>query len=265
METLGYFLAVVMGMVLGLLGGGGSILTVPILVYFFGLPAAIATGYSLLVVGITSLVGSVKYYRERLIDFRIALLFAIPSMIGVLVSRKYLLPVLPDNMSVFSLGVTKDQVIMLFFAVLVLVISVFMFKAKEEDANKDSQASISKNKLYWIALEGFLVGVITGFVGAGGGFMIVPALMLLANVPLRKAIATSLVIISLKSLAGFVGDLSEGSQFDWYFLSVFVSITMIGVLLGTVLNKKMPVLVLRKGFAYFVFGMGLLIVVKELL
>jgi uncharacterized protein len=264
MDILGYFLAIIMGLVLGLLGGGGSILTVPILVYFFGLPATLATGYSLLVVGLTSLLGAYKYYREKLIDFKVAALFAIPSMGGVLVSRKYLLPSLPDTISIGAFITNKDQVIMITFAVLVLVISAFMLKAKDSDSSSQKKESSKTKDLILISVEGFIVGCVTGFVGAGGGFMIVPALILLAKVPLRKAIATSLIIISLKSLAGFLGDLSEGVVFDWQFLTVFIGFTLSGVMLGTILNKKIPVTTLRKSFAYFVFIMGLFIVSKEL-
>ncbi|MFT5170319.1 MAG: putative membrane protein YfcA [Candidatus Marinamargulisbacteria bacterium] len=266
MALIGFSLAIVMGLILGLLGGGGSILTVPILVYFFGVSAVMATGYSLLVVGLTSLVGAARYYKDDLIDFRIAFLFSVPSMVGVFISRKFLLPALPDAVSLFSSTVTKDQFIMGIFALLVLAISGFMFKAKEVDRSieKERPALSKKSDFAIIIVGAFLMACLTGFVGAGGGFMIVPALMLLANVPLRKAIATSLVIISFKSLAGFVGDLSEGLPFDWHFLSIFIGITMIGVFLGAVLNKRIPAPILRKGFAYFVFVMGLFIVVNEI-
>jgi len=264
MESIGYLLAVLMGLVLGLLGGGGSILTVPILVYFFGVSATVATGYSLLVVGVTSAIGAIRYYKDELIDFKVSILFAIPSMIGVLVARKYLLPSVPDRVSLSILSVSKDQVIMLAFAILVLVISIFMLKAKERDEECVLTRTPQKRNLPLIGVEGFVVGLLTGFVGAGGGFMIVPALILLAKVPLRIAIASSLVIISLKSLSGFLGDLSEGMSFDWMFLMTFIGFTMAGVLMGTLVNQKMPVTLLRKGFAYFVFLMGVLIVLKEL-
>ena len=246
MDILGYILAIVMGLVLGLLGGGGSILTVPILVYFFGISATVSTGYSLLVVGLTSLVGAVKYYKEKLINMRVVFLFALPSMAGVLVARKYLLPALPDVVSIAAFHIPKDQIIMLTFAFLVLAISIFMLKAKDKDESNKKVGLSKYNRMILISIEGFLVGCITGFVGAGGGFMIVPALILLANVPLREAIATSLVIIALKSLAGFVGDLSEGVYFDWVFLSVFIGFTMLGVVLGTMLNKKINCIAILK-------------------
>ncbi|RAP38988.1 permease [Candidatus Marinamargulisbacteria bacterium SCGC AAA071-K20] len=266
MDLIGSLLAIIMGFILGLLGGGGSILTVPILAYFFGFTAVVATGYSLFVVGITSLLGSVKYYKEQLIDFKIAALFSIPSMIGVFISRKYFLPMLPEVMTIGSISLEKNQVIMGLFAMLVLVISGFMFRAKDESSNtSQTKKPLHFRDLLLISVGGFLMACLTGFVGAGGGFIIVPALVLLARLSLRKAIATSLVIISFKSFAGFLGDLLGGLVFDWSFLLNFIMFTMVGVLLGTIFNKRVPVSVLRKGFAYFVFVMGIFIVLKELL
>lgn len=264
MEFIGYILAIVMGIVLGLLGGGGSILTVPILVYFFAVPAALATGYSLFIVGITSLLGSVKYITAKKVDFKVAFLFALPAMLGVFVSRKFIVPLLPDLISIASFTVSKDQLILFAFAVLVLVISVFMLTAKDRDEQVNRIHISPIKKMSLIALEGLGVGAVTGFVGAGGGFMIVPALMLLGNVPLKRAIATSLVIISMKSLLGFVTDLSEGVLIDWHFLIVFSGITLVGVVLGTLINSRIQATILRKVFAYFVFIMGVLIILKEL-
>jgi uncharacterized membrane protein YfcA len=265
MEIIGYFLAILMGFILGLLGGGGAILTVPILVYFFGIPAVLATGYSLLVVGLTSALGSIKYYRDNLIDFRVAIWFSIPSMLGVFLSRKYVLPIIPENFSVFKYIFNKDQVIMLAFALLVLLIALFMFKSKEPNKDVNQQLKHKKINPIKISFGGLFVGIITGFFGAGGGFIIVPSLMLLANITLRKAIATSLLVIALKSLAGLASDRSEGISLDWYFLSIFMGFTICGVILGSLLNNRISIAILRKGFAYFVFVMGLLIVVKELL
>ncbi|MBT5954596.1 sulfite exporter TauE/SafE family protein [bacterium] len=263
MEVLGYGFAILMGMVLGLLGGGGSLLTVPILVYLFKMPAITATGYSLVVVAGTSLFGAIPYIRQKLVDFKIAAVFAVPSMVGVFSSRKWLLPALPAEMSIGFISFTKDQFILVVFAVLVLIISGFMLK-KKSSVNSDVPSRFPK----WafpiiVGVEGLLVGVVTGFVGAGGGFMIVPALMFFANLPLRKAIATSLVIISLKSFVGFLGDISSGVTFDWIFLMSFISCTSFGVVLGAFISKKVPVEWLRKGFAYLVMVMGVFIILKE--
>lgn len=262
-DIVGYGFAVLMGVVLGLLGGGGSLLTVPILVYLFKIPAITATGYSLVIVAGTSLFGAIPYLRQTLVDFKIAALFAVPSMIGVFSARKWLLPALPEEMTVGLFSFTNDQFVLVIFAVLVLIISVFMLK-KKSGVKKAGPSRFPK----WsfpivVGVEGLFVGIVTGFVGAGGGFMIVPALMFFANLPLRNAIATSLVIISLKSFVGFWGDVSSGVTFDWVFLMSFIAVTSLGVVLGAIVNKKIPVEWLRKGFAYLVMVMGVFIILKE--
>ena len=262
-DVLGYSLAGVMGLILGLLGGGGSILTVPVLVYCFGVPAALATGYSLLIVGVTSGLAAIRYIPEKLLDFRVATLFAIPSILGVLLSRMWILPMVPEQVPVLGNIVSKDQLILFVFSLLIIFISFFMFKSK--DAEKLEACASDGHAVSYplIVVEGLVVGTVTGFVGAGGGFMIVPALVLFANIPLRRAIATSLLIISSKSLIGFGGDLIEGLHFDWGFLTVFLGITLLGTMIGTKLNSKIHPEKLRQAFAYFVFVMGVFILIKE--
>lgn len=264
MITLGVGLCVLMGVTLGILGGGGSILTVPILAYFFGIPATLATSYSLFVVGLTSLFGAFKYAQDRLLNFKVALLFSIPSSLGVLGARRWLLPAIPDWIQIGQFGVSKDQFILSVFAVLVLVISVFMLRAKEPGEHQDTPASEPRFPGVWIALEGLIVGGITGFVGAGGGFMIVPALVLLAKIPLREAIATSLLIISFKSLVGFTGDVLAGMHMNVALLAGVTALTVLGAWIGTKLSSKLNVALLRKSFGIFVLVMGLAILIKEL-
>lgn len=264
MIFLGYILAVFMGAILGVLGGGGSILTVPILVYFFNIPASLATGYSLLVVGLTSAIGAYRYYTQNLLNFKIAFMFSLPSVVGVLFARKIVLPAFPNELFFMDLSLSKDAFIMISFSILVIVISLFMFKAKEPSKTETGNQKTSRVNLLLIGLEGFFVGALTGFVGAGGGFMIVPALVLFGNIALREAIATSLLIISIKSLSGVVGDLTESVVFDWSFIAIFFAITTVGVILGARLNTVIEVSKLRKGFAYFVLLMGILILSKEI-
>jgi uncharacterized membrane protein YfcA len=261
---IGLGLAILMGVTLGILGGGGSILTVPILAYFFDIPATLATSYSLFVVGITSLFSAFKYAQNKLINLRVAFLFSIPSSIGVLLARRWLLPAVPDWVQWGSLAISKDQLVLITFALLVLVISVFMLKAKDPDAaTAGTQGSPSLSAL-WIIVEGLSVGAITGFVGAGGGFMIVPALVLLAKVPLREAIATSLLIIAFKSLVGFAGDMAGGMDVDLILLGIITGLTISGAWIGTAISARLNVTLLRKSFGIFVLLMGLAILIKEL-
>lgn len=260
-QLLGYLGALFIGIVLGLIGGGGSILTVPILVYLMYVNPVTATAYSLFVVGVSALVGAIRNMQKGLVDFRTAIVFAIPAFIAVYATRKFLVPAIPDTL--FNIGdflVTKDIAIMLFFAVVMLVASISMIKSKRED-NQESDAVSYNYPL--IIIEGIVVGVLTGIVGAGGGFLIIPALVLLAKLPMKKAVATSLLIIAIKSLIGFLGDV-ENLTIDWQFLLIFTSLAVIGIFIGIYFSKFIEGKKLKKGFGWFVLIMGVYIIFKEL-
>lgn len=250
-----------MGLTLGLLGGGGSILTVPILVYLLGINPVLATAYSLFVVGTTSLVGAVRNIMKGMVDIKVAVVFAIPAFIAVYLTRRYIVPAIPEE--IFTIGefvLTKDLAVMLFFALIMLAASFSMIrgrKEKEVDQN-------AKLKMPLIVLEGAVVGVLTGLVGAGGGFLIIPALVLFANLPMKRAVATSLVIIAVKSLIGFLGDV-QNLEIDWIFLLTFTGFSIIGIFIGIYLNKFIDGKSLKKGFGWFVLVMGIYIILKELI
>lgn len=261
MDILGYAGALLIGVVLGLIGGGGSILTVPILVYVLGVEPVLATAYSLFVVGSTAAVGAVRNIQMKMVDFKTAIIFAIPAFITVYLTRKFLVPAIPAHL--FSLGsfeMTRDVAIMIFFAVVMLVASISMIKGRKEEEESDQQVSYNYPM---ILLEGTLVGVLTGIVGAGGGFLIIPALVLLAKLPMKRAVATSLLIIAIKSLFGFLGDLQNVS-IDWTFLMGFTALAIAGIFLGIYLNQYLDGKKLKKAFGYFVLIMGVYIVLNEL-
>lgn len=260
-QIFGYIGALFIGIVLGLIGGGGSILTVPILVYLLFVNPVTATAYSLFVVGVSSLVGAIRNIQKGLVDFKTAIVFAIPAFIAVYTTRKYLVPAIPEDL--FSIGdfmITKNIGIMLFFAIVMLVASVSMIRNKRDDKEENSEVSYNYPL---IIIEGVLVGVITGIVGAGGGFLIIPALVLLAKLPMKKAVATSLLIIAIKSLIGFIGDV-ENLDIDWSFLLTFTSISVVGIFLGIYLSNFIEGKKLKKGFGWFVLVMGIYIIYKEL-
>ena len=262
-ELLGYLGALIVGLVLGLIGGGGSILTVPILVYFIGLNPVVATAYSLFVVGVTSVIGAYKNFKKGLVDVKTAIIFAIPAFIAVYITRRFLVPTIPD--SVFTLAgfeVTKNIFIMLFFAIIMLLASFSMIKAKKNTQIDNTTTKIKYNYPL-IAIEGILVGALTGLVGAGGGFLIIPALVLLVKLPMKKAVGTSLLIIAAKSLIGFLGDLSN-LNIDWPFLLIFTSISIVGIIIGMSLSKFISGKKLKKGFGYFTLLMAVYIIYKEL-
>jgi uncharacterized membrane protein YfcA len=258
---LGLLGAFVMGSVLSLLGAGGSILTMPVLVYLFSIPAVEATSYSLLIVGLTALLGSIGYFRQGTIDIKTAIIFGIPSILGVLLARHYLLPSIPNE---FKLGVfiTKDFVIMFVFSVLMILAALMMMKKNQK---KSHTQDIPKNKFFLVVLEGLVVGGVTGFVGAGGGFLIIPALVLLAGLEMKIAVGTSLIIIALKSIIGFGGDLIGGFQTDWILVFYIMSATLVGVLVGNFLSQKFTGEQLKKYFGIMVLVIGFYIVTEQII
>ncbi|PVW12827.1 sulfite exporter TauE/SafE family protein [Marixanthomonas spongiae] len=260
-EILGYIGALFIGVVLGLIGGGGSILTVPILVYALSLNPIIGTAYSLFVVGITSLVGAIKNMSKGMVDYKTAIIFAIPAFIAVYLTRAFLIPAIPDELFEWSnFTVTKNLAIMLFFAVIMLLASVSMIRNNRKEVDENAQITYNYPL---IIVEGLVVGTITGIVGAGGGFLIIPALVLFAKLPMKKAVATSLLIIAIKSLIGFIGDV-QNLNIDWLFLLVFSGLSIVGIFIGIWLNNFIDGKKLKKGFGWFVLVMGVYIIYKEL-
>ena len=259
-EIIGYFGALVIGVVLGLVGGGGSILTVPIFVYLLYINPVMATAYSLFVVGISALVGAFRNMQKGLVDFRTAVVFAIPAFIAVYIARKYIVPMIPDQL--FLVGdfmVTKDIGIMIFFAVIMLIASISMIRDRKSQSEVETQV---RYNYPLIIIEGLIIGLLTGIVGAGGGFLIIPALVVLAKLPMKKAVATSLLIIAIKSLIGFIGDI-QNLEIDWTFLLSFSVVSIVGIFIGVWLNKFIDGKKLKKAFGWFVLVMGVYIIFKE--
>lgn len=263
MDIFGYVASLIIGISLGLIGGGGSILTVPVLVYLFGVDPVLATAYSLFIVGGTSLVGAFPKYKEGLINIPTAIVFGIPSIAAVFATRKFIVPMIPD--SIFYIGgfeVTKGVMMMVLFAVLMIFASVSMIRNKEKP---ETEEVVTKQKFNYplILVEGIIVGTLTGLVGAGGGFLIIPALVLLSKLPMKQAVGTSLLIIAAKSLIGFTGDLSN-YKMDWQLLLIVTSIAIAGIFIGNWLNTKVSAEKLKKGFGWFVLVMGIYIIIREL-
>jgi len=263
MELIGFSASVIMGLSLGLIGGGGSILTVPILVYLFGVDPVASTAYSLFVVGLTSLVGSVSHFKKGNVDLKTAFIFGLPAIISVYSVRKFLVPAIPDTiMTIGTVTVTKSLFVMVLFATLMLLASISMIRKPKK---KEEEKSDTHYNYLIILAEGLLVGGITGLVGAGGGFLIIPALVLMAGLPMKKAVGTSLLIIAMKSLIGFTGDLSGALIIDYKFMLIFSAFAIVGIFAGSYLTKFIPNEKLKPVFGYFVLVMGFYILGKELL
>lgn len=262
MEIIGYIASILIGVALGLIGGGGSILTVPVLVYLFHIDAVMATAYSLFIVGSTSVVGSVSYFKKGLVNIKTAVVFGIPSIIAVFLTRAYLVPAIPQE--VFQVGdflVTKSILLMLLFAVLMIFASYSMIKKDKKKVEMTSEVQQFNYPL--ILVEGAVVGALTGLVGAGGGFLIIPALVILSKLPMKEAVGTSLVIIAAKSLIGFFGESAE-TAIDWTFLATVTGFAIAGIFLGMQLSKRIDGAKLKPAFGWFVLVMGLYIIVKEI-
>lgn len=264
MYILGLILAVIVGVSLGLIGSGGSILTVPILVYIMGVNPVLATAYSLFIVGATALVGGVQSAFQKQVDFRTVLVFGIPSIAAVYATRLWLVPVIPDILfTANAFTFTKSMALMVLFAVVMIMASVTMIRPSKNPGSGTEGGKATYNYPL-ILLEGSLVGVLTGLVGAGGGFLIIPALVLLAKIPMKTAVGTSLFIIAAKSLIGFTGDLQGDAVIDWKLLLSFTSLAVVGIFIGIQLSKRIAAGHLKTAFGWFVLVMGMYIMVKEL-
>jgi len=263
MDIAGYSASIFIGISLGLIGGGGSILTVPVLVYLFSMDAVLATAYSLFIVGATSVVGSLSYFKKGLVNIRTAIVFGIPSIAAIFLTREYLLPAIPEE--IYNHGnvtVTKGMLLMLLFAVLMIFTAYSMLK-KGKRVNQDvTQENQLKYSL--LVVQGVFIGIVTGLIGAGGGFLIIPALVNLLKLPMKTAVGTSLVIISINSLLGFLFSLSHIAV-QWNFLVSIALIAALGVLIGSYLSTKIASKKLKPAFGWFVLVMGMYIIVKETL
>lgn len=260
-QVAGFSASILIGVSLGLIGGGGSILTLPVLVYLLGISPVVSTAYSLFVVGTTALVGSINYMRQQQVHYKAAAVFAIPSFLAVFLTRKYLVPAIPDPVfTTDTFVLSKNVAIMVFFALIMLAASYSMIRDKKAETSQPDGPLQFNFPL--IAAEGLLVGTLTGIVGAGGGFLIIPALVLLARLPMKMAVGTSLLIIAAKSLVGFLGDLSTLTV-DWSFLLPFTGLAVLGIFLGTYIARFVPGEKLKKAFGWFVLIMGVYIIGRE--
>jgi uncharacterized protein len=258
-DLVGYAASILIGIVLGLLGGGGSILSIPILVYFFEVEPVMASAYSLFIVGTTSLAGAIPKYRQQLVNLKMGILFGIPSIISTFLTRLLVVPEIPEI--VFRLGdydITRRMLILGLFAILMVLASIPMIRGKREVTSNNKRF-----RIVLVTVEGIVIGFLTGLVGAGGGFLIIPALVFLTGLRFKTAVGTSLFIIAVNSLSGFTGDLLNHTM-DWRLLLTITALAIIGILIGTRLTGKIPGTRLRQGFGWFTLATGCLMIWREL-
>lgn len=261
LEIIGYVSAIAIGLSLGLIGGGGSILTVPVLLYLFHLDEKLATAYSLFIVGTTALVGGIQKHNQGQANLKMALIFGIPAIISVFFTRYIIVPSIPDELFTLAGYVVTRRILMMgLFAILMVIASVSMIRGNGDYEVKED----ARFNYPLIIMEGLVVGLLTGLVGAGGGFLIIPALVILGKLPMKLAVGTSLLIIAIKSLIGFIGDVLH-YQIDWQLLLIFTGLSIVGIFAGNALSHKINGDKLKKGFGWFVLVMGIYILIKELI
>lgn len=266
LSLFGYPASFAMGVALGLTGGGGSILTVPILVYLFGISPLLATGYSLAIVGVVALWGTWGAYRAKDLQLRSGFIFGVPGVAGVIFARRVLLPTVPGALSLWGKDFSKNSLLLILFSLLMIVASISMMRASSQAEPPIGAESKNSNQAspLWLALIGFAVGIVAGFVGAGGGFLIVPALVTLAGLEMRQAIGTSLLVISMQSLLGILGDGAVLSTIDGRLFALIAVLALLGMSIGGRLRHSFSVARLKFGFGVFVLVMGAVILMHEI-
>jgi hypothetical protein len=260
-QIIGYLLAVVVGILLGLLGSGGSILSVPVLVYILKVEPVLATAYSLFVVGFSALFGGIQKAKHQLVDFKKVFLFGIPTIIAVYLTRLIIVPSIPQIVTLSSnFQIKKSVLIMVVFAIFMILSSFKMIKSNTITIDTNAKPNYFKITIY-----GVFIGMVSGFVGAGGGFLIIPALVFMLKTPMKMAVGTSLFIVSIQSLIGFLGDIKGGQIIDWELLITFTVCSIIGIIIGNLLSKKVSGDKLKVGFGWFVLCMGIYIMINEII
>lgn len=257
-EIIGYLSAIVVGVVLGLLGGGGSILSIPILVYLFHIEPVVAGAYSLFIVGVTSFAGAIPKYKQQLVHLKTGLVFGLPSILSIFLTRSLIVPAIPDEiLQIGGLLVTKRMLLLGVFAILMVLASIPMIRGKREFASKSRRF-----RTVLVILEGVVIGFLTGLVGAGGGFLIIPALVFLTGLHFKTAVGTSLFIISINSLAGFLGDVIH-HEMNWPLLLSLTALAILGILIGNNYSRKISGIRLRMTFGWFTLVTGTYIIIRE--
>lgn len=261
-DIIGYTASILIGVSLGLIGSGGSILTVPVLVYLMNINPLLATTSSLFIVGTTSFIGGLRAYSKEQVDFKAVTEFGIPSIFSIFITRHYILPELPNTLFVVGkLSVTKDLFLMIFFAFLMLAASISMIRGQRPSIENEKPRA---GKGPQLLLLGLFVGIVTGLLGAGGGFLIIPSLVLFLRLPMKTAIGTSLLIIGINSLLGFLFSLKQ-FQYNWTILLIFTAMAIIGIFIGSKLSDRISGNYLKRGFGWFIFAMAIWIVTYELI
>ena len=281
-EIIGYALGFFIGLIMGLIGGGGSLL-LPTMVYLFDKESTLATAYTLVLVGVTALIGVIPRIKQKLVDFPTAITLGIPILLGTLLVRGWITHLIPDfelgtdgeatqipyvMFSVFELEVTKQKLTLLVFAVVLVIsfTSMIGLIGRNMKARPDFRQENPRAYYTTLICAGFFIGVLSAFIGGGGGVMIVPLLVIVMGLPMKTVIGTTLAIMAGKSTLGFTGDIvAIGLKIEWDFLGAFAFLMIAGILLGTYCSRFISNAKLKTGFAWFILAMAIFIFFKELI
>ena len=258
MDIVLYAVGLLIGVSLGLIGAGGAIVAVPAFVYLGDTPPPIASGYALFVVAIVTAVGAVQYVRSGLVDWRSVFAFGVTTLVSIALIRKFIMPGLPESVTLLNTMVQTDTVLMLAFASVLMMAGIGMLR-KKNPANTDEPTHIGR-----LTMFGIIIGIVSGFLGVGGGFLMTPAMVLWGGLDMKKAVGTSLVLISANGLVGVAADLSTNVEYNWPFLLTFTALATVGIIIGTILSKRIDGQRLKAGFGYFVLVLGVVVLVREL-
>lgn len=256
---IGYILAIIIGLSMGIMGSGGSIMTLPIFVYLFHIDPSHALVYSLFTIGVTALLGSINHIKNKQIDYRSTFLFIIPSLLFIYLTKQLILPYIPTTFHFGKTDINSSQIIMFLFAFVILSSSYAMINMNHE--------SFSKNKLSYfkIMLTGAFIGLLTSLFGAGGGFIIVPALVVLLGNSIHQATSTSLFIIAINSIFGFLTNYIHFYDVNWTTLIIFTVITLIGLIIGIQIKPKLNSQKMKISFGYILGIIGFSIATIEMM
>ena len=262
-HIVGYAGAVLTGLILGLMGGGGALLSIPVLHYLFLIPADVATGYSLFLIGVTATSGAIQNIREKLVDYNALAYYGIPSAVTVYCVRRFLIPNLPDTIiHIYGYTLDKNHTIL---GLLCIVMFTLAYKMILVEPEIEQEHEVKESEIGKLIMYSVLIGLFIGVVGAGGGFLMTPALIYIAHLSIKKAIGTSLLLVAGNSLIGFMGDIHSNQTMDWKFLFIFSSFSIVGVFVGIYLQQFIQAKKLKKMFGWFVLFIAVLMVLKETL
>jgi uncharacterized membrane protein YfcA len=259
-QVFGYFGAFLTGLILGLLGGGGALISIPVLVYLFHIEASVATGYSLFLIGITASTGAVTNLRKKTVDLPTLLYYGLPSVVSIYCMRRYIVPAIPDV--IFQIGayqLTKNNLILTLLSVVIFAVAYNMISTNKVASDNEHHSNYTK-----LIATAIFIGAFLGMVGAGGGFLMIPALFHYANLDMKKSIGTSLVLVAINSFVGFWGDVHSNQTMEWSFLFAFSSFSVVGMFTGSYWAGKTDNRLLKKYFAWFMLAVGSYILIKEI-